>query len=1006
LTSKTPWSKDAYFQAYRDSFSRGEYNKQESVNTSRGIIIRNYFSGGFAMPENVSGVFIPMEDEDSVKVLFDLAQGRIVDVTVGAGTRDISSRDGGIRRFLDQLNFEDVFKKMNDFFGIDIDAAKEIDPKLAGISFDGKENRLGWTPAMIEWIFAHPETVESVLADAEAIRAKKYEYVIFCGMGGSGLSVQAVRSMFARPDDDDMRIYSLRTTDPAAIKEILDEITWYENDDIKQALKHTLIIPISKSGTTAETVTHKEYFEKLYADVFKDDPTVDIREHMWVMTDKGSSFDKKVYPQRDIQLNGAGDVGGRFTAPTTRIFLMPLALVNPDMVWSVLRKARGMHNQADLSSNDFVHLGAFLYHMAEAEHKDKVTFLFPEKLRDLVVWAEQLVEESLGKDGKGITLFYGEDIRFYEELKPVEENDRVFVRFNLGDDKSDERFWDEITDEGYPVWEIDINDISEIGGVMLGLQLAVATVGYLWDIRYVDQPGVEGYKRSTREVQAEVQPGNKIAPPDSWKYASRGSLRLYYDMLYSAGISPQEIRAEVERLGATMEDAAAVFAAVLKISAGTEGFQAAEIASYGRMTPEAREVFEDARRRIFTQFLRIPAKLGEGPDKNHSYHQNIAQGREQFLSIYYLPDVFPQPAHVSYDDNLIRAQEIGTVQSLADGKRKVVLLTSAGSMDESAGDLADFFDQVKLYLGIIDKAVVQRAKFERLRARMDDILADAISEDDILADAPGVIEIINQMGDLGRHEAVKYLMEHRCVEGDDPMYQELRQAAAHAVVKIMLDTGNRSALQAVLYNDPFIGLRHLRENVSGDESKIVSGDESKLKQYISYFPAFTDLLEKELGDSLRSGVSIPDDITREWIENILSVLQKAKNDPVLSVDSDKDGGVMKPGGIDLRALPIIAQSMAAAGKALPGVDVRQLQALAAKADIADMDAEWRRIMRDISKESSCYENLRQFIAVCRVRNDAGHLKAVSDWLKRTLMLEEENSVSTPRVMMELLYLAG
>jgi hypothetical protein len=269
-----------------------------------------------------------------------------------------------------------------------------------------------------------------------------------------------------------------------------------------------------------------------------------------------------------------------------------------------------------------------------------------------------------------------------------------------------------------------------------------------------------------------------------------------------------------------------------------------------------------------------------------------------------------------------------------------------------------------------------------------------------------VIEIINQMGDLGRHEAVKYLMEHRCVEGDDPMYQELRQAAAHAVVKIMLDTGNRSALQAVLYNDPFIGLRHLRENVSGDESKIVSGDESKLKQYISYFPAFTDLLEKELGDSLRSGVSIPDDITREWIENILSVLQKAKNDPVLSVDSDKDGGVMKPGGIDLRALPIIAQSMAAAGKALPGVDVRQLQALAAKADIADMDAEWRRIMRDISKESSCYENLRQFIAVCRVRNDAGHLKAVSDWLKRTLMLEEENSVSTPRVMMELLYLAG
>jgi len=98
--------------------------------------------------------------------------------------------------------------------------------------------------------------------------------------------------------------------------------------------------------------------------------------------------------------------------------------------------------------------------------------------------------------------------------------------------------------------------------------------------------------------------------------------------------------------------------------------------------------------------------------------------------------------------------------------------------------------------------------------------------------------------------------------------------------------------------------------------------------------------------------------------------------------------------------------MSAAGKALPGADVRQLQALAAQLDLTDMDAAWRRIMRDVSKDSAGYENLRQFIAACRVRNDTGHLKAASDWLKRTLMLEEENAISTPQVMMELLYLAG
>jgi hypothetical protein len=83
-----------------------------------------------------------------------------------------------------------------------------------------------------------------------------------------------------------------------------------------------------------------------------------------------------------------------------------------------------------------------------------------------------------------------------------------------------------------------------------------------------------------------------------------------------------------------------------------------------------------------------------------------------------------------------------------------------------------------------------------------------------------------------------------------------------------------------------------------------------------------------------------------------------------------------------------------------------LQALAAQADFTDMDAEWRQIMSDVSKDASGFARLRQFIAVCKVRNDPGHLKTASDWLKRTLMLEEDNAVSTPRAMFELLFLAG
>jgi len=46
FTSKEDWSKDTYFNAYKQSFADGEYNIQEPVYTPTGQVIRSYFSGG------------------------------------------------------------------------------------------------------------------------------------------------------------------------------------------------------------------------------------------------------------------------------------------------------------------------------------------------------------------------------------------------------------------------------------------------------------------------------------------------------------------------------------------------------------------------------------------------------------------------------------------------------------------------------------------------------------------------------------------------------------------------------------------------------------------------------------------------------------------------------------------------------------------------------------------------------------------------------------------------
>ncbi|MDD5155540.1 MAG: hypothetical protein PHF11_03540, partial [Candidatus Omnitrophica bacterium] len=470
LMSANDWSKTAYFKEYQKSFKNGEYNLQVPVSSLGGQSIRTYFSGGIDLKGSspitngfsgrldflsllgVKPAFASLVGEPGPALLpanLKVEEIKGPGITAGLANKKISSpvTSLGIQESLEKL--AGFNKRIAKFYDLTYDMALTQDPRLARVGFDLSDkkepNRLGWTLANLHWLFHHVQTVENVLKDAETIR-QNYKYVIFCGMGGSGLSVQAVKDIFG---EKKVKIYSLRTTDPQVIKDILDEIATQELS-LEVALKKTLVIPISKSGKTKETIEHKTYFENLFAKY-----SINVKDHMWVITDKGSPFDTGDYKQREIQLNGKGDIGGRFTAPTTNIFLLPLAIVAPERVWEILAIARNINDDIQETNQDqFMQLAAFLYNMAFREGKDKVTMIMPEALKSFPLWAEQLVEESLGKDGKGITVFYGEKIS-PAELKPVNANDRVFLRINIGKGKTNQRLWDYLVREGYPVFEIN-----------------------------------------------------------------------------------------------------------------------------------------------------------------------------------------------------------------------------------------------------------------------------------------------------------------------------------------------------------------------------------------------------------------------------------------------------------------------------------------------------------------------------------------------------------------------
>jgi phosphomannomutase/glucose-6-phosphate isomerase len=684
LVSKEVWSKTEYFKQYQKSFTKGEYNEKEQVYTPNGQVMRSYFSGGINMESIQTDGFV---DDKSGEV----PPGPMLAGNAGADnslqTAEESNRalvDQELQPYLSKLDQDKFEKQFTSLFGMSYEEVKAVNPYLAKIAFDGMSSRLGWTTAILEWIAQNPDKLQNVLADGKFIR-ENFKYVIFCGMGGSGLSVQAAKETFG---EKGVKIYSLRTTDPQAISDILSEITSLEGG-LAQALEKTLIIPISKSGTTQETVSHKKYFEDLLGQF-----SIDAKKHLWVVTDKGSPMDTGDYTQREIQLNSKGDIGGRFTSPTTNIFLLPLAIIAPERVSDILKLAKEMNVIGNINQDNFLKLGAYLYYLAAKKGKDKLTMIMPDELSGIPSWSEQLFEESLGKDGKGITLFYGEKIT-PQVLKAESENDRVFFRVNIGDKKTNQELWDYLEANNYPVFEINIKDVDAVGGIMLGFQRTVAAVGYLWDICFVNQPAVEGYKKATREVMQSIQPGESVQAPASWKYTTYNQLKLYYTPLVEAGIITEiQLETEVKRLGYSLDNAPAVYAAIINLLKLKGNFEAAELTSYGRMTSGLRSILEDVRYNLFTNGLKMPAKLGEGPDKNHSYHQNIEAGKDMWFSTYFMAKKIGQPKALAFDDNLLKAQAIGTAKSLVSAKRSVVLIVFDGTTEAAEPDVKEFFSQV------------------------------------------------------------------------------------------------------------------------------------------------------------------------------------------------------------------------------------------------------------------------------------------------------------------------
>jgi hypothetical protein len=297
------------------------------------------------------------------------------------------------------------------------------------------------------------EGLDEIRRLAESVH-EEVDAVVLCGMGGSSLAPEVLRRGFEVD-----RFHVLDTTHPRAIRALEEQLD----------LERTLFVSSSKSGTTLETRSHTDYFwEK----------TRKRGEMFCAVTDPGSELEH-VARERGFRAVFAGEpsIGGRYSA-LSPFGIVPAVLMGIDAA-RLLERAQEMREACRSGEgNPGFELGSRLG-AGWQEGRDKTCIA--DARGDFGLWAEQLIAESTGKQGKGLVPAPGESPQGADRLAA----------------------------------EPELSDPYALGAEFFRWEFAVAVAGVYLEINPFDQPDVQAAKDKTNEVLAtgkepELEPEGSI----------------------------------------------------------------------------------------------------------------------------------------------------------------------------------------------------------------------------------------------------------------------------------------------------------------------------------------------------------------------------------------------------------------------------------------------------------------------------------------------------------------
>ncbi len=379
------------------------------------------------------------------------------------------------------------------------------------------------------------ETVWYVKEFASMVKGR-FENILVLGIGGSALGGIAVTEALLKPywnlltkeqRNNYPRIFFLDNIDPDTMHGLLNMLD----------LKKTLVNVITKSGSTAETMSQymiiKDLLEKELGD--------DYRKNIVATTDQRVGVLRQLADQEGYKTFVIPDgVGGRFSV-FSAVGLLPFALVGLDIdkIMSGVKDMDLALKNTDIYEN-IAAQGALINYLMDTKLNKRLSVMMPysSRLKYISDWYVQLWAESLGKEynrnGEKVNVgptpikaLGATDQHSQIQLYNEGPNDKLitFIRVdNFENDLEIPRIF-EYTGIGYlggktindlinaeadstrvaladynrPTMTINLEKVDEynIAQLLYMLEVQTAIAGELYNIDAFNQPGVEQAKNYT-----------------------------------------------------------------------------------------------------------------------------------------------------------------------------------------------------------------------------------------------------------------------------------------------------------------------------------------------------------------------------------------------------------------------------------------------------------------------------------------------------------------------------